>query len=130
MATNAERNTEMRQGDVFAYDLDAAAKINKGALVVLDAGYAKAGFADNAVVTVGVAMDSADAAEGDLTVKARTGTFKFRGATGADEITRTEIGKDCFVLDDETVAKTDGGGARSKAGRVRAVEGASVWITI
>ena len=130
MPTTAERNTEMREGDIFAHDLAADTKINKGTLVVLDAGYAKPGFEAAAVVTVGVASDTADTAAGDTQVRARSGTFLFRGATGADEITRAEIEKDCFVVDDETVAKTDGGGTRAKAGRVRAVEGANVWITI
>ena len=130
MSTTTERNTEMREGDIFAYELATTAKINKGTLVVLDAGYAKPGFESAAAVCVGVATDTADGTAGDAHVNARSGTFLFRGATGADEITRTEIGKDCFVVDDETVAKTDGGGTRAKAGRVRAVEGANVWITI
>lgn len=130
MPTTTERNTEMREGDMFAYDLAVNAKINKGTLVVLDAGYAKRGFESAATVCVGVATDTVDQAAGDIHVNARSGTFLFRGATGADEISRADVGEDCFVIDDETVAKTDGGGTRTKAGRVRAIEGANVWITI
>lgn len=130
MATTGERNTTQREGEIFAYDLAENARIHKGALVVIDAGYAKAGFEGAALKTVGIAMDTADNVLGDTIVKARTGTFLFRNATGADEITRADIGAECFVLDDETVAKTDAGGTRSVAGRIRTIEGANVWITI
>jgi len=34
------------------------------------------------------------------------------------------------MVDDETVAKTDGGDARSRAGLIRAVEPDGVWVQI
>lgn len=130
MATTTERNTEKREGEFFTYDLAAGAKILKGTLVVLDAGYAAPGAAAADLTCVGIATETADYAEGDTDVTARTGTWLLRGSTGADEITRTDVGAECFIVDNETVAKTDGGGTRSVAGRVRAVEGANVWVTI
>ena len=130
MPSTSERNTAMREGDIFAYDLAPGVRIHKGTLVVLDAGYARPGLAKAAALTVGVACESADARAGETRVNVRTGTFLFRAATGKDEITRTEIGKPCFLVDDETVAKTNDSGARPVAGRVRAIEGANVWITI
>ena len=59
----------------------------------------------------------------------REGWFKFAKSAGADEIARDDIGKDCYVVDDETVALTDGGATRSKAGKVRDVDSDGVWIS-
>ncbi|KPU84995.1 hypothetical protein JI58_00270 [Marinosulfonomonas sp. PRT-SC04] len=128
-----ERNTEWRNGQSVAVDLAAGAKTFLGTLVVLDAGYAKAGFADPAVVCVGIAkttVDNTDGADGDVKVVAEKGTYKLDNATVGDAITRVDIGKPCFVLDATTVAKTDGGAARAQAGIVFAVDGNSVWVTI
>ena len=130
MATSGERNTKMREGGIFNHTLAVGAVINKGAIVVLDAGLAKAGFADANVVTVGMAMHSAAQAEGELSVDVRKGTFHYRNSAAADEITAADIGSDCYLVDDDTVAKTNGGGARSVAGKIEAIDGAHVWITI
>ena len=130
MATTGERNTEMRQGDIFSHTLAVAAKINKGALVVLDAGLAKAGLTDADVTTVGMATQTVDQAAGDTDVLVRTGTFLYANSAAADEITSADIGANCYLVDDETVAKTDDEASRSVAGRVRAVEAGGVWITI
>lgn len=54
--------------------------------------------------------------------------MSYANAAGADRIDRTAIGKMAYILDDQTVALTDGGGARSVAGRVRDVDATSVWI--
>lgn len=50
---------------------------------------------------------------GDAKVNVRRGTFQFDNSDAAG------IGADCYLVDDETVTTTDGGGARSKAGVVR-----------
>lgn len=60
----------------------------------------------------------------------RPGTFRFRNSTSADAITVAYIGKVCFVIDDDRVAKTNGSGARSPAGVVEAVDGAGVWVRL
>lgn len=130
MATNGEKATQQREGDIVAFDLAAGAQINKGAMVVLEAGYAKPGHEAAGLKSVGIAEISADHSAGANTVFARRGTFLLRNGTGADEITRADIESQCFILDDDTVAKTDGGGTRSRAGTVRAIEGGNVWVTI
>jgi hypothetical protein len=43
-------------------------------------------------------------------------------------IVQADIGKACFILDDQTVAKTDGGATRSRAGIVEGIEGSGVWV--
>ncbi|PIE13820.1 MAG: hypothetical protein CSA70_03645 [Rhodobacterales bacterium] len=128
MATTGERNTPQRAGDYYTYDLEAGAKINKGAIVCLNAGYAKAGYEAAGLVTVGRAEESVDTSLGDTKVRTRRGVFQYDNSPGADELTRADIDIDCFLVDDETVAKTDGGATRSVAGIVRGVEGGKVWV--
>jgi len=47
---------------------------------------------------------------------------------GADTITLADIGKPCFAVDDQTVALTDGTGARGQAGIIHQVTEAGVWV--
>ena len=56
------------------------------------------------------------------------GVFPFKNSAAADEITNAEIGSDCYIVDDETVAKTDGTGTRSVAGKVFLVDDYGVWV--
>ena len=44
------------------------------------------------------------------------------------EITAADIDASAYIVDDETVAKTDGGGTRSIAGTIKQVDAAGVWI--
>lgn len=52
---------------------------------------------------------------------ARCGVYHLENSAGADEITQAEVGDNCYIVNDETVAKTDATGTRSVAGRVVAV---------
>lgn len=40
------------------------------------------------------------------------------------------MGADCFIVDDQTVAKTNGTNTRSRAGIVAAVDADGVWVQI
>ena len=53
---------------------------------------------------------------------------QFANSAATDAITLADIGKDCFIVDDQTVAKTDGSGTRSRAGRVFDVDADGVWV--
>ena len=66
---------------------------------------------------------------GDLNITVRRGVFCFANAA-ADAVTRTEIGKSCYVVDDYSVAKTNGTGSRSVAGKVVDVTSDGVWVEI
>ncbi|MDO5631129.1 MAG: hypothetical protein Q4G22_04755 [Paracoccus sp. (in: a-proteobacteria)] len=132
MAVTNDRNTLERQGSRFAYEVAANAVIHAGTIVCLQAGAAVPGAATAGLVTVGIAQDAADnsgGAKGARSVQVRTGTFLLANAA-TDAVTAAEIGADCFVFDNETVAKSNGGTNRPKAGRVRAVEPGGVWVTI
>jgi hypothetical protein len=58
----------------------------------------------------------------------REGWFRFANSAAGDLIALADVGKVCYIVDDQTVAKTDGGGTRSVAGRIRDVDAQGVWI--
>lgn len=130
-ATTEGRNTKRRNGDQLSFPA-AVALVLVGTIVVLDAtGHAKGGSTATGLVAVGVAEDTVDntaGAAGDLQVPVRRGTFAFANSTSADAIANTDYGSTCYVVDNQTVAKTDGGGTRSAAGIVRGVDSNGVWV--
>lgn len=131
-AITTERDTQRRQGDRAAYPVLAATKVLAGTLVVLTAaGYAQGGAVATTLKAVGVADETADntaGASGDIKVPVRNdGWFRFANSA-ADLITIADIGTNCFVLDNQTVARTDGAATRSVAGKVRDVGADGVWI--
>lgn len=74
------------------------------------------------------AIDNSDGAAGAQTVQFTAGRFRYANSAGADEITIADIGKLCFAVDDQTVAKTDDTAARSPAGIVEDVDDQGVWV--
>lgn len=96
--------------------------IYQGALVVIEkvVGLAKPGVIDNDLVALGVAeyeVDASAAADGVLYVHAKPGRWGgFTSAGGGDAITAADVGNTVYIVDDNTVAKTDNSGARSPAG--------------
>ena len=134
MALSRDRMTAERREPTFREPGVAAdAVIHGGALVVLNNGFAEPGFAGLGLVAIGRAethTDNTGGADGALKVKVKAGTFRFDSAAGADAITAADIGKTAFILDDHTVARTDGAGTRSPAGRIWDVDAQGVWVTI
>lgn len=55
-------------------------------------------------------------------IKARTGIFKYANSAAADLIAEDDIGKDCYIVDDQTVALTSNSSARSRAGKVHSID--------
>lgn len=98
--------------------------IHQGALVVMESGLAIPGKVGTGLTAIGIAEESVvnSGADGAKRVVTRRGTFKFFNSADADEVTAADIGKDCFVVDDQTVAKTNGTNTRSAAGAVIDVE--------
>ncbi len=112
----------------------AATKIYKGGLVVLDAGYAAPGRAATGLVPFGVAYDTVDnssGAAGDKRVVCDLGIFPFKNSASADLIAQSDAGALCYIVDDETVAKTNGSSTRSIAGRIANVDAdGTVWVFV
>lgn len=140
MALTQGRKVDERGGVQSSHPIKSdSPTIHQGALVVLKAGEAIPGRegagADNAakaadaatLVAIGIAVRSAAPADGQVSVKA--GVFLFDNRSD-DAVTRSEIGKACYVVDDETVAKTSPNNIRAKAGTVVDVQGDDVWVRV
>lgn len=130
-ALTAPRNTLLRHGDVCAFPVKAATTVHQGALTVLDGGHAAPGRTATGLIAVGRAEHSATAvAAGDAQLEVRSGVFKFGNSTSTDAIAQADVGADCYIVDDQTVAKTHATNTRSRAGKVVAVDGDGVWVQI
>jgi hypothetical protein len=131
-ALTAGRNTPERIGDNRNGGMAANAVIFQGGIVARNAaGYLVAGATATGLVAVGRAEDAGDnagGANGAASLRYRTGCFRYANSTGADEITIADVDDLAFIVDDQTVAKTNGTGARSPAGVIDGVDELGVWI--
>lgn len=136
-ALTAARNTPSRAtsfGDRWDFPAAAAETIFQGSLVAFDstAGVIS-GITSLTVRGLGRAefdVDNSGGAKGDKTVVVRTGIFAFATATGGgDDIAADDIGKVCYIVDDQTVALTNGAATRSVAGTIADVDSDGVWVS-
>lgn len=127
----ADRNTPLRSGDIEEHPVKGATTIFAGALVCLDAsgrlvpgstavGLIARGRAEERVANAG--------ADGAKSCRVRKGQFRWINSAAGDAITRAEIGDPAYIVDDQTVAKTNGGSTRSVAGTIRDVDAQGVWV--
>lgn len=115
--------------DIGNAPVKASTKIYSGGIVVSDAGYAAPARVALGLIVLGIArqdVDNTGGASGDKTVEYLRGAFPFINSAGGDAIAQADLGKDVYLVDDQTVAKTDGGGTRSKAGRFVGFDDAGV----
>lgn len=130
-ALTAPRNTPELAGNILSFPVKANTTIHQGSLVVIDAGYAAPGRVATGLIAVGRAEASATAvAAGSSNVAVKSGTFKFGNSSSGDLITQAHVGTDCFIVDDQTVARTNGTNTRSRAGIIVAVDSDGVWVQI
>lgn len=134
-ALSANRNTPMllspapapRRGAIAA-----AQTIYAGAMLMRNAaGYLVKGATATGLIGAGRAesyVDNSTGAAGDAFVDVAEGIAHFANSAAADQITIADIGKPCYAVDDQTVAKTDGTGTRSPAGTVFDVDEWGVWV--
>lgn len=132
VALNQDRNTPQSQGDLRDGPVAASQLIYAGALVCRNAaGFLVKGATALNLTAVGRAEHRADNAAGgagDIRLRYRPGTYRFANSSAGDLITIADIGKACFVVDDQTVAKTSATNTRSKAGVVDAIDDQGVWV--
>lgn len=131
MALAADRNTEMKDGELLSLPA-AAAKIYAGALVAVNSsGYATKGQADTGMTYLGRAEEQVDNSAGnagDKNILVRRGkAFKWKNS-GTSAITQADLGKVCYIEDDQTVSKTDQAGTLSAAGTIVGVDSDGVWV--
>ena len=132
-ALSTDRNTPRRDGDTIVIGVAGAKKIYAGALVALDAsGFATPGATATTLTGLGRAeaqADNSSGSDGDITVEVTKGVFRFDN-DGTDTVAASDIGSDCYIVDDNTVASNDGTGTRSSAGKVFDVDASGVWVKI
>ena len=132
-ALTQDRNTHMIDGGWIAVPVAANAVIHAGALVAANAaGFAVPGATSATLTYLGRAeeeVNNTGGINGDRTVTVRRKmAFLFANSGGADAVGQADLGKPCYIVDDQTVARTDGSASRSPAGIVLGVEASGVWV--
>lgn len=126
-----DRNTPSRSGQQFSYPL-AAVKVYAGSIGVINSsGYLTKGSTATGLKCVGRIsgqVDNSAGNAGDVKGVVENGIFLLGNSGGGDAITLADVGTVCFIVDDQTVAKTSGGGTRSPAGIVEDVDSGGVWV--
>lgn len=132
MGLTADRNTPRRDGKDRVLPVAGSTKIYGGSLVARDAsGNAVPGSAATTLLGVGRAeqqVDNSAGAAGALTVPVAAGVFQFANSAAGDLITLADVGNNCYIVDDQTVAKTNGTNTRSVAGIIFDVDANGVWV--
>lgn len=131
VALAADRSTPEMIGDDRSGLLVANQTIYAGSILMRKAsnGLLQKGGVATGYYGVGRAEERATSTTSGVTaVPYKRGVFRFANSTSADLITVTEIGTVCYVVDDQTVAKTDGTATRSAAGVVVDVDAQGVWV--
>lgn len=126
-----ELNGDRVVSKIFDLAVKAGAKIYSGALVCIDAtGYAIPASEALGQLAMGVAQqtrDNTNGSSGDLVVRVYAGAFKF---ANGDSIGIADVGKTAYIVDDQTVSKGDGTGARSVAGPILRIETDGVYVQV
>lgn len=130
-AATGPRQTLRKHGGNNVRPVKAGAVIFAGTLVAIDAtGNAVAGATALNLVTDGRALANAigGATDGTASVEVEAGVFRWDNSTAADAITLADVGRTAWLVDNQTVARTNGGNTRSTAGTIVDVEALGVWV--
>lgn len=136
-AATAARNTPRlaTQGMGFSQryrPMNGGVAILQGTIVCLDTdGNANPGAATAGFRTEGRAEESVDntaGVDGAKSVNVLPGTFKWANGTTTSAITAADIGKPCYVIDNQTVGRLSATEARPPAGIVSAVASDGIWV--
>lgn len=131
-AATQGRNTKRRSGGRIGHLANPDTTIHAGTMVALllangnavPAGTAGSGDA------VGVAEASVTGNGNALVDTWRSSAFHFANSAGADAISRADINGTAYIVDDQTVAKTDNSAARKAAGKIIDVDAVGVWVLV
>jgi hypothetical protein len=131
-AATADFNTPSRNARDFELPAAATKKFFAGAIACVSAtGFGTPGATATTLKAVGRVkeyVDNTSGADGAVNVKVERGCFRYNNSAAADAIALAQYGAQCYLVDDITVAKTDGSGTRSVAGIVRDVDANGVWV--
>lgn len=146
MALSGPKKIQMMAGGgMLVITVAALAACQQGGLCILDDGYGRPARegqgADNAAKAVDAATHRCigiftetvvgGVANGDVKTTVQSGSFKFKNSAAGDLIGVTEIGRRCYIVDDETVAKTSPNATRAVAGIVQEIDAdGAVWVAV
>ncbi|MDR5857947.1 hypothetical protein FZZ93_02440 [Halomonas eurihalina] len=133
VAATKNRNTPTRAGHRRGHPAAAGVLCLAGTIAVMNAsGYAEPASTTTDLITLGVfsaELDNAAGGDGDQVAEIERGFFQFAN-DDSDPVARTQIGTPCYLVDNQTVAATDGSGTRSPAGIVDDVDDQGVWVLL
>ncbi|HEU4409313.1 MAG TPA: hypothetical protein VFS43_28905 [Polyangiaceae bacterium] len=126
MAALTAPRSPSRRGDVaYAHKgvpMAASTTIFRGGMVdkAASGGMFKPAATNTTDKCQGVALETKTngAVAGATSIQIATGVHNMNNSSAGDQITAADIGNDCFVVDDNTVARTNGGSTRHVAGKV------------
>lgn len=133
MASSTSRNTRQVMGVMRAFPVAAATILHAGTIACLNAsGLLVAGAVATTLRCVGVVpkrIDNAAGAASAVMGEVEAGVFgPFNNSAAGDAIALADVGTTCFIVDNDTVAKTNGSSTRSAAGTVWDVTAEGVWV--
>ena len=125
---SASVHTPWREGLDSVVPKSRATVIHGGGIVCADAaGLAVPGRSDPGLAFLGVAEEAATPGAASVLVRRRV-DFLLR-SDPADPVTAANVGRPCWITDDEFVAASDGGGTRPIAGIVVSIEASGrPWV--
>jgi len=140
--TKARNTARLGPGEVLLGSVDvplkASAKVFPGGMVAMDStGYGVAVTAALGLRVCGrfapehaatISLDNTGGASGALVARVEQGVFRYANSANADLIAQANLPCVVYAVDDQTVALTDGSGARSPAGIAIAVDTIGVFV--
>lgn len=131
MSLSGDRRVPMRDAVDRRFPTAAAQTIYVGSITCINAsGLAVKATTATGLKCVGISKDQIVNSTTEDYVSTRRGTFPFKNSASGDAVTLADIGSDCYIVDDETVAKTNGSNTRSICGKVFDVNEDGVYVTI
>ncbi len=119
----------------FSVPLQADAVVFQGGLVCVDTSDSRLGVpgaTSTTLIPAGIALESVDNTGGvdsALSVEVEAGAFVFENL-GADAVDAADLFATVYIVDDQTVAATNGSSSRSAAGTLVGFDGAKPIVYI
>lgn len=132
-AAVVDRNTPYKEGDNLSIPLKAGVKVLAGTIAVSDGGYGNMGATSATLIALGIwnqTVDNTLGANGAVSAVYVRGKAFLLQNDGVDPVAQADVGKQVFMEDNQTVAKTNGAATRSALGILVAVEARGAWVRI
>lgn len=128
-------NFKLADKGVRSYPVAAGVVIYYGAMVAVDSsGYARPARTSTTDTVIGYnwndRVDNSTGSAGAKQVTVRSDRLALVGNSSAgDAIVAADVGDDCYAVDDQTVAKTNGTNTRVRAGKIYSVTSDGVFVS-